>query len=82
MTHAAPMLPERLFYALVFRAERDPRARRVVIASVRAFFRLVAAERRRGGTRLLDLARLGAIRFARYRAPILRDRLGLADDAA
>ena len=74
---AAPALVERLFYALAFRAETDARARAVLIGLVKVFFRAVVAEKRRGGSRLLRAARIGAVRFGRWRAPILREKLGL-----
>jgi hypothetical protein len=45
---------ERWMYALADRAEKDPRARRVLVGLVNAMFRAVVAERRRGGRRLLD----------------------------
>jgi predicted ArsR family transcriptional regulator len=78
-----PTLPERALYALAFRAEKDPRARRVLVAIVRAMFRAVAFERRRGGTRLLNVARIAAVRFGKWRAPVLRDALGVdVDDMA
>ncbi len=64
-------------YGLVERAERDPRARRVLVAGVNLFFRAIAAERRRGGRRLLDYARAASVRWGRWRAPRLRERLGL-----
>ncbi len=80
---AAPALVERLFYALAFRAETDARARALLIGLVKVFFRAVVAEKRRGGSRLLRAARIGAVRFGRWRAPILRDELGLdVDDVA
>lgn len=75
-----PVLLERAFYALAFRAEKDARARKVLEGLVKLFFRAVVAERRRGGRRLLDLARIGAVRFGKWRAPILRDRLGVDVD--
>jgi hypothetical protein len=64
-------------YALVERAERDARTRRVLIATINVFFRAIAAERRRGGRRLLDYARAASVRWGRWRAPRLRKRLGL-----
>lgn len=80
---STPLLAERLFYALAFRAETDARARAVLVSIVKTFFRAVVAERRRGGRRLLDLARVGAARFGRWRAPVLREKLGLdVDDVA
>ena len=72
-----PIFVERAFYALAFRAEHDEGARRVIIGLTRAFFRAVVFEKRRGGTRLLDLARLGAKRFGQWRAPVLLAKLGL-----
>jgi hypothetical protein len=64
-------------YGLVERAESDPRARRVLVAAVNLFFRAIAAERRRGGRRLLDYARTASVRWGRWRAPRLRERLAL-----
>ena len=58
---------ERAFYALAFRAERDPIARAALVKAVQGFFYAVAAERKRGGTRLLDLARTLAVRYGRWR---------------
>ena len=72
-----PSLVERALYALAFRAETDARARAVLIALVNGFFRAVVAEKKLGGHRLLDLARLGAKRFGRWRAPVLEAQLGL-----
>lgn len=72
-----PTPVERLVYALAERAEHDARARRVLVAAVNAVFRAVAAERRRGGRRLLDLARASAIRWGRWRAQRLKERLGI-----
>ena len=74
---APPLFVERMFYALAFRAEKDPFARAILGRLVKAFFRAVVAEKRRGGSRLLHLARVGAVRFGRWRAPILREQLGL-----
>jgi hypothetical protein len=74
---APPTLVERAFYALAFRAENDPIARAVLIRVVNLFFQAVVAERKRGGHRLLDLARAASVRFGRWRAPVLRDRLRL-----
>jgi hypothetical protein len=68
---------ERLVYALAERAEGDARARRLLVAAVNAVFRAIAAERRRGGRRLLDLARASAIRWGRWRAHRLKERLGV-----
>jgi hypothetical protein len=68
---------ERAFYALFFRAERDPRARAALIAFVNLAFRAIAIERRRGGRRLLDYATRAAARFGRWRAPRVRDQLGI-----
>ncbi len=73
----APLLVERAIYALAFRAENDPVARKALEKIIVAFFHAVAFERRRGGHRLLDLARTASIRFGKWRAPILRDKLGL-----
>jgi hypothetical protein len=72
-----PSVVERAFYAFAFRAESDPFARRILIRLVNAFFKAVVFERKRGGHRLLDFARKGAIRFGRWRAPVLRVELGL-----
>ena len=77
---SVPVTPtriERAFYSLAFRAEKDPRARAVLVRAVNAFFRAIAFERKRGGHRLLDLGRAAAIRFGRWRAPVLRAQLGL-----
>jgi hypothetical protein len=68
---------DRAFRSVVFRAETDPRARFVLNAFINAFFHAVAFERKRGGHRLLDYAREGAVRFGRWRAPILKEKLGL-----
>jgi hypothetical protein len=68
---------ERMFYALAVRAEKDARARRVLVAIVQAFFRAAAFEKKHGSGRLIDFARIGAKRFGRYRAPRLKDALGL-----
>ena len=68
---------ERAFYALAFRAETDARARAVLVALVKAFFRAIVVEKRRGGNRLMQFARVASVRFGRWRAPILRDRLKL-----
>jgi predicted ArsR family transcriptional regulator len=72
-----PSLVERGFYALFFRAERDPRARAALIALVNVAFRAIALERRRGGRRLFDYAAKAAARFGRWRAPRVRDALGI-----
>lgn len=64
-----PTLAERAFYELAFRAERDPFARAVLVKAVQGFFYAVAEEKRRGLTRLLDLARTLAERYGRWRAP-------------
>ena len=74
---SVPSLVERAFYRLAFRAETDPIARRIVIGLVNTFFKAVVAERKRGGHRLLDFARVGAVRFGKWRAPVLRDLLKL-----
>jgi hypothetical protein len=76
-----PSAVERAFYALAFRAESDPRARAVLIRLVNVFFRAVAFERRRGGRRLLDFARVASVRFGRWRAPVLKEKLGLDVDS-
>ena len=68
---------ERWMYALAERAETDPRARRVLVGLVNAMFRAVVAERRRGGRRLLNLARASSVRWGRWRAQRLRERLHL-----
>jgi hypothetical protein len=68
---------ERVLYALAFRAETDPRARAVLIRLVNVAFRAIAFEKRHGGHRLFDLARASAVRFGRWRAPILKTKLGL-----
>jgi hypothetical protein len=77
VSRSAPSRIERAFYALAFRAETDARARAIVVRTVNAFFRAMAFERRHGGHRLFDLARTSAIRFGQWRAPVLRDKLGL-----
>jgi predicted ArsR family transcriptional regulator len=64
-------------YRLVERAESDPRARRVLVATVNLFFRAIALERRRGGRRLLDYARVASVRWGRWRAPRLQKKLAL-----
>jgi hypothetical protein len=73
----APSRVERAFYALAFRAETDARARAIVVAMVNVFFRAIVLERKRGGHRLLDFARFAAVRFGRWRAPVLKEKLGL-----
>ncbi len=76
-------LAERALYALAERAETDARARRLLVGLVDGFFRAIVIERRMGGRRLLAVARAGAVRWGRWRAHRLRDRLGLdATDAA
>ncbi len=72
-----PTRVERWMYGLAERAEGDPRARRVLVALVNGMFRAIAAERRRGGRRLLDLARASSVRWGRWRAHRLRARLGV-----
>ncbi len=74
---SSPTLVERAFYELAFRAEHNDQARAVLIATVKGFFFAVAVERKRGGSRLLDLARTLAKRYGRWRAPRLVDRLKL-----
>lgn len=74
---SAPSRLERALYALAFRAETDRRAREALRVLVVGFLRLVVLERRRGGARLLGVARQAAVRFARWRAPVLREKLGL-----
>jgi len=64
-------------YGLAERAETDARARRVLVAAVNLFFRAIVLERRRGGRRLLDFARAASVRWGRWRAPRLRERLAL-----
>lgn len=73
----SPILVERAIYALAFRAETDPRARKVLGLVLKAILRAVAFERRRDGHRLLNLARTASMRFGQWRAPVLRDKLGL-----
>jgi hypothetical protein len=68
---------ERAFYALAFRAETDARARAVLIRLVNLGFRAIAFEKRHGGHRLFEFARVAAIRFGRWRAPVLKKKLGL-----
>jgi predicted ArsR family transcriptional regulator len=75
-----PTRVERWMYALTERAERDPRARRVLVSLVNGMFRAIAAERRRGGRRLLDLARDASVRWGEWRAHRLRERLGIDVD--
>jgi predicted ArsR family transcriptional regulator len=70
-----PSRVERWMYALAERAEGDARARRVLVALVNSMFRAIAAERRRGGRRLLDLARTSSVRWGKWRAHRLRERL-------
>jgi hypothetical protein len=72
-----PSRVERAFYALAFRAETDPRARAVVVRMVNVFFRAMAFERKHGGHRLFDYARAASVRFGRWRAPVLKKKLGL-----
>jgi hypothetical protein len=77
---ASPTQPtrvERAFYKLAFRAETDPRARAIVVKFVNAVFRAIAVEKKRGGRRLFDFARKAAVRFGRWRAPVLRAQLDL-----
>jgi hypothetical protein len=62
-------------YALAEQAEGDATARRVLVALVNGMFRAIVAERRRGGRRLLDLARVTSVRWGRWRAHRLRERL-------
>lgn len=70
-----PTFAERAVYELAFRAEHDRAARAALVKLVQGFFHAVAAERRLGGTRLLDLARTLAERYGRWRAPRIADRL-------
>jgi len=72
-----PTLIERAFYELAFRAEHDPAARAALVTAGQGFFSAVAAERKLGGTRLLDLARTLAVRYGRWRAPRVAARLGV-----
>jgi hypothetical protein len=74
---AKPTRVERWMYGLAERAETDATARRVLVALVNGMFWAVAAERRRGGRRLLDLARASSVRWGRWRAQRLRERLDL-----
>lgn len=64
-------------YRLADRAENDARARRALVAMTNLFFRAIAAERRRGGRRLLDLARAASVRWGRWRAGQLRERMSI-----
>jgi predicted ArsR family transcriptional regulator len=66
---------ERWMYALAERAETDAVARRVLVALVNGMFRAIAAERRRGGRRLLDLAHVTSVRWGQWRAHRLQERL-------
>jgi hypothetical protein len=75
-----PTAVERAFYELAFRAERDAAARAVLVKAVQGFFYAVAAERKLGGTRLLDLARTLAVRYGRWRAHRVAARLGVDAD--
>jgi predicted ArsR family transcriptional regulator len=68
---------ERWMYRLADRAEHDARARRVLVAVTNVFFGAIAAERRRGGRRLLELARTASVRWGRWRAHELRERLAI-----
>lgn len=70
-----PTRIELAFYALAFRAERDPFARAALVGAVRTFFYAVVAEKRAGSTRLLDLARTLARRYGQWRAPRVAERL-------
>jgi predicted ArsR family transcriptional regulator len=72
-----PTRVERWVYRLADRAEHDARARRVLVGVTKALFAAIAAERRRGGRRLLDVARAAAVRWGRWRAGELRERLGI-----
>jgi hypothetical protein len=74
---AQPTRAERWLYVLAERAEKNARARGVLIALVRVAFGAIALERRRGGRRLLDLARAGSVRWGRWRAERLRTRLNV-----
>jgi hypothetical protein len=73
----APTRVERWLHALAERAEDSPAARAVLVPLVDRLFRAVAMERRRGGHRLLDLARAASIRWGKWRAHRLRERLGV-----
>lgn len=72
-----PTRAELWLYGLAFRAETDARSRALLVGLVGAGFQAIALERRWGGRRLLQLARRGAERWGRYRAHVLRERLGL-----
>ncbi len=74
---ASPTRVERWFYALADRAETDARARRALVGLTNAFFRAIALERRLGGRRLLSTARALSVRWGRWRAHALRERLGI-----
>ncbi len=77
---AAPSRPswlERRAYALAERAEHDALARAVLIRLVDGLFQAIAAERRLGGRRLLDLARTLVVRWGRARARRLREVMAL-----
>ncbi len=70
-------LVERVLYELAFRAETDARARAILIRLVNVFFRAVALDRNHGTGRLLGFARTAAVRFGRWRAPVLKRKLDL-----
>src|SRR6478752_464005 len=69
-------LEERL-YDYAFRAEKDPKVRALLVKAMQGMFALVAFERRTGGERLFRFAKQVAVRFGRYRAPRLREELGI-----
>ena len=75
-----PRFVERWMYALAERAETDAVARRLLVGLTNAFFRAIAAERRRGGRRLLDVARVASVRWGRWRAQRLRARFDVDVD--
>jgi hypothetical protein len=75
-----PTRVERWMYALAERAEGDAVARRVLVTLVNGMFQAIAAERRWGGRRLLDLAHVTSVRWGRWRAHRLRERLDVDVD--
>lgn len=62
-------------YRLADRAEHDARARALLVAVVNAMFRAIAVERRLGGRRLLEVAKKASVRWGRWRAGVLRERM-------
>lgn len=68
-------LPLRGAYRLFVRAERDRTARRLLIGMVQGWFRILVAERERGGGRLFALSARWLRRFGEHRAPRLRAAL-------